>query len=105
MDNLTETHDDTREKRTRIVLKRFNDFVVKLPPSIDHARPASHQASSTVHSLTNYISYDKFSDSHKAFLSAISSNEEPRSFKQARQDQNWITIMKNEIKALEDNGT
>lgn len=82
-DNLTETHDDMREKRNRIVPKRFDDIVVKLPSSIDHACPTSHQASSTVHSFTNYISYDKFSDSQKAFLAAISSNEEPRFFKQA----------------------
>lgn len=63
-------------------------FLVKLTPSIDHALPTIHQASPTLYSLTNYISYDMFTDSHKAFLYAISSNEETKSFKQAIQNEN-----------------
>nr|GEV40411.1 retrovirus-related Pol polyprotein from transposon TNT 1-94 [Tanacetum cinerariifolium] len=39
------------------------------------------------------------------FLSAIDNNDEPKSFKQAAQSDNWREAMKNEIKALERNGT
>ncbi|KAD3067216.1 hypothetical protein E3N88_35096 [Mikania micrantha] len=44
-------------------------------------------------------------DSHKDFLAAISSNDEPKYYKQAMQDQNWRDAMQKEISALEENGT
>lgn len=61
--------------------------------------------SSTVHPIANYVSYDKFSSSHQAFLAAISSNEVPKSFNKAMQDPNWKEAMQKEIKALESNET
>lgn len=94
-----------REKRIRKQPARFNDYVVKLPPLIGQTSPAANQESSTVHSIANFVSYEKFSDSHKAFLAAISLNDEPKTFKQAVQDKNWREAMKREIHALESNGT
>ncbi|KAJ0568794.1 putative RNA-directed DNA polymerase [Helianthus annuus] len=94
-----------RERRSRTRPARLNDYVVHLPPSIDQSQPDSDQGSSTVHPIANFISYDKFTNSHKAFLSAISSNDEPKSFKQAVQNPNWKEAMKREIRALEQNGT
>ncbi|GJW99595.1 putative RNA-directed DNA polymerase [Tanacetum coccineum] len=94
-----------RPQRVRTQPKRLNDCIVNLPPSIDHALPSSNQQSSTVHPLSNFVSYEKFSDSHKAFLAAITSNDEPKNFKEAVQDQNWRDAMQREIKALEENGT
>lgn len=66
---VTENHeenllDTTRKKHVRAPPKIFDDYFVKLPPSIDHAHPTIYQVSSTVHSLTNYISYENFTDSH-----------------------------------------
>ncbi|KAI3701667.1 hypothetical protein L6452_26909 [Arctium lappa] len=58
-----------------------------------------------VHSISHFVSYDKFSHSHKAFLAAISSNQEPSCFEQATQDEKWRNAMHQEIKALEKNGT
>ncbi|KAD4586594.1 hypothetical protein E3N88_24195 [Mikania micrantha] len=43
--------------------------------------------------------------SHKAFLVAINSIDEPRDFNQAIQDERWKDAMKREIRALEENGT
>ncbi|MFS7932971.1 putative RNA-directed DNA polymerase [Helianthus anomalus] len=97
--------DPVRERRNRSRPAHLNDYDVQLPPSIDHARTASDQQSSTVHPLANFVSYDKFSDSHKAFLAAITSNDEPENFKQAVQDPNWRDAMQKEIKALEENDT
>ncbi|GJZ04853.1 putative RNA-directed DNA polymerase [Tanacetum coccineum] len=42
---------------------------------------------------------------HKAFLAAITNNDEPKCFKQAAQDARWREAMKKEVKALEKNGT
>ncbi|KAM0060751.1 putative RNA-directed DNA polymerase [Helianthus debilis subsp. tardiflorus] len=95
----------TREKRSRTRPAHLNDYEVKLPPSIDHAHPASDQESSTVCPIANFVSYEKFSKSHKAFLAAITSNDEPKNFKQAVQDKHWRDATQREIKALEENGT
>lgn len=89
------------KKRTRVQPKYLGDFNVNLPPSIDHARPTFDQVSSTVHSVANYLSYDKFSNSHKSFLAAITINDEPKTFSQSMHDENWKYAMKREIQALE----
>ncbi|KAK1414482.1 hypothetical protein QVD17_30227 [Tagetes erecta] len=94
-----------RTRRTRLPSSRLQDYEVTLPPSIDHAKPVPDQTSSTVHPLSNYVSYNNFSESHKVFLAAITSVNEPKSFKEAMQDKNWRDAMQREIKALEENGT
>ncbi|GJZ33720.1 putative RNA-directed DNA polymerase [Tanacetum coccineum] len=71
----------------------------------NHAPTASDQGSSTVCPIANFVSYEKFSKSHKAFLIAITKNDEPKSFKLAVQDHHWKDAMQKEIKALEDNRT
>ncbi|KAC9709417.1 hypothetical protein E3N88_45361 [Mikania micrantha] len=42
---------------------------------------------------------------NNAFLAAITSHDEPKTFSQASQDENWREAMKKEIKALEQNQT
>nr|GFA09694.1 retrovirus-related Pol polyprotein from transposon TNT 1-94 [Tanacetum cinerariifolium] len=92
-------------KDRRMQPKHSSDYEVKLPPSIDHTQPASNQESSTVHPLSHYVSYEHFSNTHKAFLSSINNHDEPKSFSQAAQNKNWKEAMKKEIHALEQNGT
>ncbi|KAI3516445.1 hypothetical protein L1887_15360 [Cichorium endivia] len=95
-----------RPKRNRSMPAHLNDYNVKLPPSLntDTHSPSDHQPS-TVHPLTHFVSYDKFTNAHKAFLAAITSSNEPKNFSQAMQDTKWVEAMKKEIKALEDNKT
>ncbi|KAD5317239.1 hypothetical protein E3N88_17185 [Mikania micrantha] len=100
--NDTEHH---RPTRTRSQPQHLKDYAVRLPPSIDHANPAPDQATSTVHPLSHYVSYDHFSANHKAFISAIDSHNELKSFREASQDHRWREAMEKEIKALEQNGT
>jgi len=107
-ESSTEQSDEVRnirERRTRTQPKRLDDYVVNLPPSVDNSQPTANQATSTVHPLAHYISFDKFSESHKVFLAAINSHDEPKTFYQASQDDNWKEAMKKEIQALEQNGT
>ncbi|GJV97878.1 hypothetical protein Tco_1549455 [Tanacetum coccineum] len=93
----------TRVKRNRSQPTHLSDYHVKLPPSVDHAKPASSEASSTVHPLSNFVSYEKFSGSHKAFLAAITSGNEPKNFNQVARDKRWKEAMKKEIRALGEN--
>ncbi|CAI9290757.1 unnamed protein product [Lactuca saligna] len=58
-----------RPKRNRSQPACFRDFDVKLLPSIDYMQTAPDQPSSTIYPIANYVSYDAFSDSHKAYLS------------------------------------
>ena len=48
---------------------------------------------------------NKFSPRHHVFLAAITEGIEPRSFKEAMQDEGWREAMLKEIAALEANGT
>ncbi|GJZ72106.1 putative RNA-directed DNA polymerase [Tanacetum coccineum] len=93
------------EKRNRTQLKHFADYEVMFPPSVDHAQTPPTQESSTVHPLSNFVSYKKFTTAHKAFLAAIDTNNEPKFFHQAVKDDRWKEAMKKEIQALKENGT
>ncbi|GJV12683.1 retrovirus-related pol polyprotein from transposon TNT 1-94 [Tanacetum coccineum] len=101
----TEVELSQKEVNMRTRPTYLDDYEVQLPPSIDHKQPTSSRESSTVHSLAHYVSYDNFTNTHKAFLSAITSNNEPKHFQQAIQDPRWIEAMKKEIQALEQNKT
>ncbi|GJS52929.1 putative RNA-directed DNA polymerase [Tanacetum coccineum] len=96
----------TRPTRKRTQPSRFKDYVVQVPPLVKHPTSTSNQVTSTVrYPISNFVSYDKFSTNHKAFLAAITNNDEPKCFKQAAQDARWREAMQKEVKALEKNGT
>ncbi|KAK9050950.1 hypothetical protein SSX86_027575 [Deinandra increscens subsp. villosa] len=101
----TEPIELIRGRRSKTQPRHLSDYEVKLPPSVDHARPATNQEPSTVHPLANFISYEKFSNCHKAYLTAIDSNDEPKHFSEAVQDERWREAMRKEIQALEENDT
>ena len=109
-----ENHHDSDEQqqpflqqgtRTKTLPKRYEGFQLDLPRSINNMLPTPDQASSAEHSLANYVSHDRFSDSHKAFLSFVSSHFEPRCSNQAAKYVKWREEMKKEIEALETNDT
>ncbi|GMI67901.1 hypothetical protein HRI_000459300 [Hibiscus trionum] len=56
-------------------------------------------------SITNFVSYVHLPLSTRAFAASISSTSEPRTYKEAVHDDNWIKAMQQEIAALESNGT
>lgn len=61
--------------------------------------------SSTVYPISNFVSYDHFSQKHRAYLAELASHEEPKSYAQAVNHAEWRDAMALEIKALEDNHT
>nr|KYP68722.1 Retrovirus-related Pol polyprotein from transposon TNT 1-94 [Cajanus cajan] len=58
-----------------------------------------------VYPLSNFVSYDHFSHRHRAYLAALGSHDEPKTYAQAMKHPEWRTAMRQEIKALEDNQT
>lgn len=94
-----------RSERAKKQPKHLESYETDLPESIDHSQSTPNSETSKVYPLSHYVSYNKFSPSHKAFLSAITSRDEPKFFHQAVKDENWREAMKREIEALEQNGT
>lgn len=58
-------------------------YETDLPPSLDHSQPTSCLGISTVHPISHFVSYRKYSAAHKSYLAAITSNDEPKYFYQA----------------------
>ncbi|GKV24575.1 hypothetical protein SLEP1_g34168 [Rubroshorea leprosula] len=67
--------------------------------------PNTSLTSGTPYSISHFIAYDKFSPTHRSFLAAISTKDEPKSFSKAIQDPKWRQVMKAIIDALEKNNT
>ena len=89
-----------RPQRNRQLPRHLHDFV------LDPTHTASQSATSGIaHPISHYVSYNKFSPSHTAYLAAITSNDEPTSFSQAVKNPQWREAMANEIAALEANNT
>ncbi|CAH9129521.1 unnamed protein product [Cuscuta epithymum] len=94
-----------RSDRNRKLPKHLDNFETDLPPSLDHSRSTANSVNSKVYPISKYISYEKFSCTHKAYLAAITSRDEPKYFSQAVRDPLWRDAMQKEINALEENNT
>ena len=76
------------------------DINVELPIAIRKGtRKCSQQP------LYNFVSFEKFSPSHKAFLTQIKSIPIPQTLTKALSNEKWKQAMKVEMEALEKNGT
>ena len=89
-----------RPQRNRQLPRHLHNFV------LDPTHTASQLATSGIaHPISHYVSYDKFSPSHRAFLAAITSIDEPTLFSQTVKNPQWREAMANEIATLEANNT
>ncbi|KAG7559745.1 Reverse transcriptase RNA-dependent DNA polymerase [Arabidopsis thaliana x Arabidopsis arenosa] len=61
--------------------------------------------SATPYPIDNFVSSSQFSDTYRAYLFAITSGNEPRNYQEDIVDENWRYVVKDEIEALEENGT
>ncbi|XP_070047012.1 uncharacterized protein [Nicotiana tomentosiformis] len=63
------------------------------------------KSQSKPHCISNSISYSHLSNNYQAYLGMFAAEVEPKSFKEACRNKNWIKAMLQEIKAVEDNAT
>ena len=85
----------------------LRDFVSHATSSMSSisALPSPSASPGTPYSLAHFITFEKFSTRHRAFIAAVHTGVEPRSFAEAMQDPGWREAMAKEIRALEDNDT
>lgn len=86
---------------------RHHDYVTHTVFANNPSSPSSFSGHSlgTPYPLAHYISCNSFSANYQCFLATIIKGHDPRSFKEAMKSLEWQKSMKEEIKALEDNGT
>ncbi|XP_026432417.1 uncharacterized protein LOC113329806 [Papaver somniferum] len=60
---------------------------------------------SAAYPIQAHLTYDHVGSSHSAFLSAISSHQEPRNYNEAKSNTKWRAPMENELRALDVNNT
>ncbi|XP_074306565.1 uncharacterized protein LOC141641817 [Silene latifolia] len=98
-----------RGHRTKIPNKNLRDYVLdstlQNSPSDALQVTVPSSVSGMSYPLVNYIVCNKFSVEHRAYLAAIASNKEPRSFKEVVKDEGWRKAMETEMNVLIENGT
>ncbi|XP_077234197.1 uncharacterized protein LOC143876374 [Tasmannia lanceolata] len=94
-----------RSRKPSIWLHDYHCSISTSSSSSPSFIPSPVPTKGTRFQLSHFISYDRFSSAHRAFIAAISPILEPTSFAEAVQDPNWGNAMDNELHALERNGT
>jgi len=90
---------------------RFDDYLCySARPSdaiIDSSIATSPQqkSSGTRYTIANYVSFERFTESHNNFLAALTKTVKPKHFQEAAKDPLWQKPMAKEIRALEANNT
>ncbi|GKU97023.1 hypothetical protein SLEP1_g10206 [Rubroshorea leprosula] len=95
-----------RPRCERHVPQRLDDYVCTMLQSVMPMQaPSQSTNSGDPYALSNCVSYNSFSSIHLSYLATISSIDEPKSFSQAIKNENWQKAMRQEVAALEKNGT
>ncbi|XP_040374694.1 uncharacterized protein LOC112199378 [Rosa chinensis] len=97
-----------RSERVRKPNVKLKDYVcshVVLPTQEDSSSLWPFPNKGTRYPLSNYISYHRFSSSHRSFIANITRSVEPNSFAEAIKNPQWQEAMTSEIQALEANNT
>lgn len=95
----------TRSTRERCRPAYLQDYRCSNVTGVALPTLKNSKLTSILYPLEQYISYTNFSNTHRAFLSTISSNDEPQSFSQAVKIQHWRDAMTAEVEALQNNQT
>lgn len=93
-----------RQKQASIKLK---DFVIQKPARKTQSEVGNCVDSSEriVYPISAHDDTHRLSEKHIAYVAAVISTIEPKSFQQAMEDERWRTAVGSEYSALEDNKT
>ena len=102
-----------RGQRMKTKPTRLNDYMVynarcSIDPSpLSPAPPntASSSQGTVLYPISNYVSCDKFSGAHSAFLAAVTEGYIPKSYAEAVKDKRWRNAISGEVDALETKDT
>ncbi|CAH9074985.1 unnamed protein product [Cuscuta europaea] len=96
-----------RGLRNKIPSVKLRDYTTNtvIISSPSPAKPTPQLSSGTPFPIAHYISCSKFSDSHRAFLAAVTAGQEPHNIREAYTHEGWRDAMNSEIQALEANRT
>lgn len=99
-----------RIKKPSVLLKKFVTNAASTTDPSHVSSPLDQSSSNavsgkTLYPIDDYISVSAFSAKHQAFLASITTEEVPRTYKEAVLDERFNGAMKTEITALEDNHT
>ncbi|XP_074267284.1 uncharacterized protein LOC141590608 [Silene latifolia] len=103
--NPTSTENVGKGHRAKFPNSRLSDYVQPPIGPSTHTLTTSSPSKGTKYPISHFITYNKFSPNHRAFLSAVTKHHEPSSFKEALQVPQWREAMQKEIEALERNNT
>ncbi|KAJ9557475.1 hypothetical protein OSB04_012089 [Centaurea solstitialis] len=82
--------------RVRVTPSYLKDF---------HCNGVVSDNNKTKYPLQDHIGYQQLSSRHRAFVTAVSSNSEPKTYSQAAKFSEWCKAMQEELEAMEDNKT
>ncbi|XP_004516485.1 uncharacterized protein [Cicer arietinum] len=97
------TRKSTRQVKPPSYLKDFHCKLLagkNLNPHVSHLH-----SSGILYPLSQFISYDNLSSSHRSFILNVSTVKEPSSYTNAIKDKNWRPAIQNELDALAYNKT
>ncbi|KAJ4769803.1 Retroelement pol polyprotein-like [Rhynchospora pubera] len=107
--NDTEQNNDTQrpvvvhEQRVRRAPARLADYIC-YTARVDGETDVTWSTKSK-YPISHYVTCDKFSSAHRVFLNAVTKEKEPAHFGEAIKCDKWREAMRDEIDALERNGT
>ena len=98
-----------REKRPSVLLRDYVASAIITHPYTSKGSSSrsscSDGSSGTPYPIAHYVNCENYSVQHRTFLAAVFSGHEPRTFREAMQDDGWKEAMQKEIRALKDNNT
>lgn len=89
--------------RPKSLPSHLKDYILTTVPSKTTPDPSS--TSSALYDIADYVDCSQLSINHCIFLAAITDCREPKSYKEASQDENWRLALRDEIDDLEVNKT
>lgn len=94
-------------KREKLPNSIYHDFITHtiLKKSSSSSTSTPTLSSDTLYHITHFINCERFSVKHTKYITAITTGNVSRNFKEVMKHEGWRRAMSEEIRALEDQGT